>query len=111
MDSTPSQNTVQGSADVKAPMDRPQANTDQRSAEMMALEEALSSIVGEGPSDWRNRMASSEALRAVEPSPYTTPRPADLKGKIGVLSDTPPPGRRASRGLSLLSIVGFIGVG
>ena len=110
--SGPQANTDQGSsADVKAPMDRPQANTDQRSAEMMALEDALSSIVGEGPSDWRNRMASSDALRAVEPSPYTTPRPADLKGKIGVLSDTPPPGRRASRGLTLLSIVGFIGVG
>ena len=113
MDSTSSglqTNTDQGSSDVKAPMDRPQANTDQRSADLKALEEALSGLVGEGPSDWRNRMASSDALRGVEPSPYTTPRPADLKGKIGVLSDTPP-GRRASRGLTLLSIVGFIGVG
>src|SRR5262245_16662686 len=104
MDSTssgPQANTDQGSsADVKAPMDRPQANTDQRSADMQALEEALSSIVGEGPSDWRTRMASSDALRAVEPPPYTTPRPADLKGKIGVLSDTPPPGRRFSRALT-----------
>src|SRR5262249_26517964 len=77
-----------------APMDRPQANTDQRSAEMMALEEAF-----------------SNALRAVEPPPYTTPRPADLKGKIGVLSDTPPPGRRFSRALTRFLVVAFIGVG
>jgi hypothetical protein len=115
MDSTPSgpqANTNQGnSADVKAPMDRPRANTDQGSAEMKTLEEALSGLVGEGPSDWRTKMASFDALRGVEPSPYTMPRPADLKGKIEFLSDTPPPGRRASRGLTLLSIVGFIGVG
>ena len=57
----------------------PQANTNRgSSAEMKALEEALSSIVGEAPSDWRPKMASSDALRAVEPSPYPTPRPADL---------------------------------
>jgi pyruvate/2-oxoglutarate dehydrogenase complex dihydrolipoamide acyltransferase (E2) component len=114
MDSTPSgpeANTDQSSADVKAPMNRPRANTDQGSAEMKALEEALSSVVGKGLSDWRTKMASSDALGAVEPSPYTTPRPADLKGKIGLLSGTPPPGRRGSRGLTLLSIVGFISVG
>src|SRR5262249_12599964 len=110
--SGPQANTDQASSDdVKAPMDRPQANTDQRSAEMMALEEALSSIVGEGPSEWRTKMASSEALRGVEPSPYTTPRPADLKGKIEVLSDTPPPGRRFSRALTRFLAVAFIGVG
>src|SRR5262249_45527064 len=104
-------NTERGSsADVKAPMDRPQANKDQGSAEMMALEEALSSIVGEGASDWRTKMASSDALRAVEPSP-TMFRPADLNRKTGFQSDTPPPGNRASRGLSLFTIVGFIGVG
>src|SRR5262249_47117651 len=50
-------------------------------------------------------------LRAVEPPPYTTPRPADLKGKIGVLSDTPPPGRRFSRALTRFLVVAFIGVG
>jgi hypothetical protein len=114
MDSTPSgpeANTDQSSADVKAPMNRPRANTDQGSAEMKALEEALSSVVGKGLSDWRTKMASSDAIGAVEPSPYTTPRPSDLKGKIGLLSGTPPPGRRSSRGLTLLSIVGFISVG
>ena len=92
-------------------MDRPQANTDQRSADLKALEEALSGLVGEGPSDWRTKMASSDALRPVEPSPYTTPRPVDLKGKIGVLSDTPPPGRRFLRALTRFLVVAFIGVG
>jgi tRNA threonylcarbamoyladenosine modification (KEOPS) complex Pcc1 subunit len=51
------------------------------------------------------------SLQAAKPSLHTTLPPADLKRMIGFLSDTPPPGRRASRAFTRFLIVGFIGVG
>jgi chemotaxis protein histidine kinase CheA len=51
------------------------------------------------------------SLQATKPSLHTTLPPADLKRMIGLLSDTPPPGRRASRAFTRFLIVGFIGVG
>jgi hypothetical protein len=51
------------------------------------------------------------SLQAAKPSLHTTLPPADVKRRIGFLSDTPPPGRRASRAPTRFLIVGFIGVG
>ena len=93
MDSTPSQNTVQGSADVKA------------------LEQALSKLVGEGTasaSERRAQMAGSDAVRADEPSLHATFRPADVKNDR-FLGDTPSPRRRFSRALTRFVIAACIG--
>ncbi len=124
MDSPPSRpqvDTDQGSADVKAleealsvPMDsppsRPQVDTDQGSADVKALEEALSRLVGASASARRAEMAGSNAVWAGEPSLHATFPPADLKDDR-FLGDTPSPGRRSSRTLTRFLVVAFIGVG
>jgi len=93
MDSTRSQNTVQDSADVKA------------------LEQALSKLAEEGTasaSERRAQMAGSDAVRAGEPSLHATFRPADVKNDR-FLGDTPSPRRRFSRALTRFVIAAFIG--
>ncbi len=94
-------------------LSRPQVNTHQGSAEVKALEEALSRLVGEdtdSASDRRAEMTGSDAVWADEPSLHARFRPADLK-EDRFLGDTQSPDRRSSRTLTRFLIVAFIGVG
>jgi hypothetical protein len=90
----------------------PEVNTDQRSAESKALEEALSKLVEEAitrASERRAQMARSDAVWD-EPSLHATFPSADLNDDR-FLGDSPSPGRRFSRALTRFLIMAFIVVG
>jgi hypothetical protein len=82
----------------------------QQPLEVMALADLRQTVsrLAVGQQQMTRDIAS---LQAAKPSLHTTLPPADLKRMIGLLSDTPPPGRRASRAFTRFLIVGFIGVG
>jgi hypothetical protein len=99
MDSTPS---------------RPQANKDQSSAAVKALEEALSRLVGEdtaSASERRAQMAGSDAVWADEPLLHATFRLAIPLKDHSFLGETPSPGGRFSRAPTRFLVGAFIGVG
>jgi hypothetical protein len=88
------------------------AHQDSGKEDRKAFEDALSKVLEEATalaSDRRTDIAGSDALPVAEPSLDATLRPADLKD-VRFLSDTPSPGRRASRTLTRFLIVAFIGV-
>src|SRR6266480_645645 len=82
----------------------------QQPVEVMALADLRQTVnrLAVGQQQMTRDIAS---LQATKPSLHTTLPSADLKRMIGLLSDTPPPGRRASRAFTRFLIVGFIGVG
>src|SRR5262249_32979731 len=80
-------------AEMKAPMDRPQANTDQRSAEMMALEEALSCDIATlqaAEKESRPRISATAPAAAPARSPAPKPPPQATQQ---FLAAPPPPAK------------------